>query len=177
MDDAVVGPLDLAERVDDALAVQAQAFGLTDDEVRVRRHIVLRHLTHPGAAALGATTPDGRLVGFVYGLPCDRRQWWSSVVEPYLARNGHDDWLDDSFTITELHVLPAYQRRGLGRELITRLTDRARQPRSLLSALDIESPARALYRGLGYRDLARQVRFPSAASPYAVMGAVLPLAR
>ena len=65
--DIVVGPLDLAARVDEALAVQALAFGLSQDEIDVRRHIVLRHLDHPRARALGATTADGRLVGFVYG--------------------------------------------------------------------------------------------------------------
>ncbi|MBZ4015614.1 GNAT family N-acetyltransferase [Streptomyces purpurogeneiscleroticus] len=177
MDDVVVGPLDLAARVDEALAVQALAFGLTDDEIGVRRHIVLRHLTTPGARALGATTPEGRLAGFVYGLPNDRSHWWSSVVEPYLRSTGQDFWLDDSFVITELHVHPAYQKRGIGRALITRITDEAPYPRSILSAIDTESPARALYRSLGYQDLARRVIFPSAPAPYAVMGAPLPLAR
>ncbi|MGI5348488.1 GNAT family N-acetyltransferase [Streptomyces sp. CA-250714] len=173
----VTGPLDLAARVDEALAVQALAFGLTDEEIGVRRHIVLRHMTSPGARALGATTEEDRLVGFVYGMPNDRSQWWSTVVEPYLRQQGHEDWLDDTFVITELHVHPAFQRRGIGRELITRLTDDATEPRSLLSALDTDSPARALYRRLGYRDLARRVQFPSAAQPYVVMGAWLPLAR
>lgn len=175
--DVTVTALDLAARVDDALAVQALAFGLTDDEIGVRRQIVLRHLTSPGARALGATTPRGRLVGFVYGMPNDRGQWWSTVVEPYLRRAGHAEWLDDSFVITELHVLPLYQHHGIGRRLITELTDTAAEPRSILSAIDTESPARALYRKLGYRDLARHVLFPSAPNPYAVMGALLPLAR
>ena len=177
MNDAAIGPLDLAARVDDALAVQALAFGLNDDEIRVRHHIVLRHLAIPGARALGATAPDGRLLGFVYGVPCDRSQWWSTVVEPYLRPTGADCWLDDAFTITELHVLPAHQGHGLGRALITTLTDQVPHPRSLLSAIDTDSPARALYRKLGYRDLARRVRFPSATLPYAVMGADLPLRR
>ncbi|MFJ6747613.1 MULTISPECIES: GNAT family N-acetyltransferase [unclassified Streptomyces] len=177
MDDVAVGPLDLAARVDDALAVQALAFGLTDDEITVRRHIVLRHLGCPGARALGATTPAGRLVGFVYGMPNDRAHWWSTVVEPCLRNERLDHWLDDSFVITELHVHPSYQGRGIGRSLITRLTDSAAEPRSILSAIDIESPARGLYRSLGYRDLARRVLFPSAPTPYAVMGAPLPLLR
>ncbi|GAA2717841.1 MULTISPECIES: GNAT family N-acetyltransferase [Streptomyces] len=175
MDDITVGPLDLAARVDEALAVQAVAFGLTPEEVGVRRHIVLRHLTSPGARALGATTAEGRLVGFVYGMPNDRSHWWSMVVEPYLRANGHDGWLDDSFVITELHVHPAFQNRRIGRTLITAITSTADEPRSILSAIDKDSPARALYRKLGYRDLARHVVFPSAASPYAVMGAQLPL--
>jgi ribosomal protein S18 acetylase RimI-like enzyme len=177
MDDVAVGPLDLAARVDDALAVQALAFGLTDDEITVRRHIVLRHLGCRGARALGATTTAGRLIAFVYGMPNDRGHWWSTVVEPYLRGESLDHWLDDSFVITELHVHPAYQNRGIGRTLITRITDEAREPRSILSAIDTESPARALYRSLGYRDLARRVLFPSAPTPYAVMGAPLPLLR
>ncbi|MFF1482453.1 GNAT family N-acetyltransferase [Streptomyces sp. NPDC058301] len=175
--EVTVGPLDLAARVDEALAVQAVAFGLSPEEVGVRRHIVLRHLASPGARALGATTPDGRLVGFVYGMPNDRTHWWSTVVEPYLRHNGTDAWLDDSFVITELHVHPSHQGRGTGRELITRITDSAAEPRSILSAIDTESPARALYRALGYLDLAGQVHFPSAARLYAVMGAHLPLRR
>src|ERR1044072_415115 len=173
----VVGPLDLAARVDEGLAVQAVAFGLTDEEIGVRRHIVLRHLTSPGARALGATPPEGRLVGFVYGMPNDRTHWWSTIVQPYLRAAGHEDWLDDAFVITELHVHPDYQNRGVGRRLITAITDGAVQPRSILSAIDTDSPARCLYRSLGYRDLARPVLFPSAPSPYAVMGAPLPLRR
>ncbi|MEE1931070.1 GNAT family N-acetyltransferase [Streptomyces sp. TRM 70351] len=172
-----VGPLDLSARVDEALAVQALAFGLTDDEIAIRTPIVRRHLTAPGARALGATTGDGRLVGFVYGMPNDRGHWWSTVVEPYLRREGTADWLDDAFTITELHVHPAHQRRGVGVRLITALTDAAAEPRSILSAVDTDSPARTLYGRLGYRDLARGVAFPGAPSPYAVMGAPLPLRR
>ncbi|WP_086561173.1 GNAT family N-acetyltransferase [Streptomyces africanus] len=174
--DLVIGPLDLSAHVDEALEVQAVAFGLGPDEVAVRRQIVLRHMTYPGARALGATA-GGNLVGFVYGMPNDRAHWWSTVVEPYLRANHHDHWLDDAFVITELHVHPAHQNRGIGRSLITTITDSAAEPRSILSAIDIESPARALYRSLGYRDLARQVLFPSAPKPYAVMGAPLPLLR
>jgi ribosomal protein S18 acetylase RimI-like enzyme len=175
--DIVIGPLDLTAHVDEALAVQAVAFGLGEDEVAVRRQIVLRHMTYPGARAFGATTADGRLAGFVYGMPNDRVHWWSTVVEPYVRAGGHDGWLDDSFVITELHVHPAYQNRGVGRSLITTITDSAAEPRSILSAIDRDSPARGLYFSLGYTDLARRVMFPSAPKPYAVMGATLPLRR
>ncbi|WP_431953821.1 GNAT family N-acetyltransferase [Actinacidiphila sp. bgisy167] len=177
MEDVAVEPIDLAARVDEALAVQAVAFGLGAEEVAIRRQIVLRHLCLPGVRALGALTPGGRLTGFVYGMPNSRTHWWSTVVEPYLRRAGTDAWLDDSFTITELHVHPDFQGRGIGRALITTITDSADEPRSILSAIDTESRARRLYRALGYIDLARPVHFPSAASPYAVMGAHLPLVR
>ncbi|MFI8960510.1 GNAT family N-acetyltransferase [Streptomyces sp. NPDC053493] len=179
MDDTevVIAPVNLAAKVDEALAVQAVAFGLDEAEIAVRRHIVLRHLLSPGALAYGAMTPDGRLVGFVYGMPNDRSHWWSTIVEPYLRATGSEGWLDGSFVITELHVHPAHQGKGLGRGLITTITDRSGLARSILSAIDTESPARGLYRSLGYTDLARQVLFPSAPRPYAVMGAPLPLSR
>ena len=117
----------------------------------------------PGPSA--RPPPTGRLVGFVYGMPNDRTHWWSTVVEPYLRRTGTDGWLDDSFVITELHVHPGFQGRGIGRALITTITDSADQPRSILSAIDTESPARGLYRALGYQDLARQVHLPQRAQP------------
>lgn len=104
-------------------------------------------------------------------MPNDRTHWWSTIVEPYLRAGGHEGWLDGSFVITELHVHPGFQGHGVGRALITALTDDAAEPRSILSAIDTESPARGLYRALGYTDLARQVHFPSASLPYAVMGA------
>lgn len=177
MENVVVGPCDLTAHVDEALAVQALAFGLGPDEVIIRRQIVLRHLASPGSRALAAHTDDGAMVGFVYGQPNDRAHWWSSVVQPYVREAGNDAWLDDSFVITELHVLPGFQGRGIGRRLITAITDTASEPRSILSAIDGETPARRLYRSLGYRDLARPVHFPSAPRPYAVMGAPLPLPR
>ena len=130
-----------------------------------------------GAVNAVRREPDGRLVGFVYGLPNDRAHWWSTVVQPYLWATGSDHWLDDSFVITELHVHPGHQNRGIGRSLITNITDGAAEPRSILSAIDTDSPARGLYHSLGYQDLARQVLFPSAPKPYAVMGAPLPLRR
>ncbi len=172
-----IGPLDLAARVDEALRVQAVAFGLSEEEVGIRRYIVQRHMTCRGARALGAFAEDGALTGFVYGMPNDRTHWWSTIVEPYLRAGGHQDWLDGSFVITELHVHPGFQGNGIGRALITDITDDADESRSILSAIDTESPARGLYRALGYTDLARQVHFPSASLPYAVMGATLPLTR
>ncbi|MGQ4417923.1 GNAT family N-acetyltransferase, partial [Streptomyces sp. SAS_269] len=52
--DLVIGSLDLAAHVDEALSVQALAFGLGPEEVAVRRQIVQRHMQYPGARAFGA---------------------------------------------------------------------------------------------------------------------------
>ncbi|PYC81957.1 GNAT family N-acetyltransferase [Streptomyces tateyamensis] len=174
--EVTVQPIDLAAWAPYALEVQAQAFGLSAEEVAVRLHIVARHALQPGVLALGALA-GGRLVGFGYGMPNQRSQWWSTVIEPHLEARGYGDWLDDVFAVTELHVLPEYQGQGLGSSLIRSLCERSGQPRSILSAIDAETPARRLYRALGYHDLARAVRFPATDRPYAVMGAQLPLHR
>ncbi|MFE7562569.1 GNAT family N-acetyltransferase [Kitasatospora sp. NPDC057500] len=169
-----VEAIDLAAWAPQALDVQAVAFGLTPEEVMVRLHIVGRHAQQPGVIAFGAFG-GGRLVGFGYGMPNRREHWWSTVIEPYLVARGHGDWLDDVFAVTELHVLPEFQGRGVGSALIRTLTGRSGMDRSILSAIDAETPARRLYRALGYRDLARAVHFPNTERRYAVMGAPLPL--
>ena len=179
MNDVTIEPFDLAGRAAEALAVQAAAFGLGSEEIAVRLQIVGRHALVPGVRAFGAVERShrrdlGRLVGFGYGMPNDRAHWWSSVIEPHLEANGLGFWLDQSFSVTELHVHPDYQGLGFGRRIITTLCAGTRLPRTILSAIDRETPARALYRSLGYQDLARQVMFPNTAVPYAVMGAPLP---
>jgi ribosomal protein S18 acetylase RimI-like enzyme len=174
-DDVTIEPIDLARRAEEALAVQAHAFGLTDEESAVRLQIVLRHAGYRGVIALGAVQRGDRLVGFGYGMPNDRSHWWSTVIEPHLEAVGQGHWLDDSFAVTELHVLPAFQRRGLGSALIKGLCGRSGLPRSILSAIDAETAARRLYHALGYTDLVRPVMFPNTDRPYTVMGALLPL--
>ncbi|MDI2132778.1 GNAT family N-acetyltransferase [Yinghuangia seranimata] len=167
--------IDLAAHADETVEVQALAFGLTDDEIAVRRRIVQRHAQFPQVRALAAFSPDGRMIGFGYGYPNLKDQWWSMVIEPYLARVGHEDWLDDAFVVTELHVLPRWQGRGVGRTLLSLLCQGQERTRILLSAVEGDTPARRLYTGVGFVDLAVPVQFPGNATPYAVMGAELPL--
>ncbi len=92
-------------------------------------------------------------------------------------RAGQEQWLDGAFAVTELHVLPEYQGRGIGRELLTRLVDGVPHPSALLSTYDTESRARALYRHLGFIDLVTGFLFPMQVQQYALMGARLPLAK
>ncbi|OIV35384.1 GNAT family N-acetyltransferase [Mangrovactinospora gilvigrisea] len=179
MDDVVIRGIDLASRAGELLDIQALAFGLTDDDIAVRRQIVARHAGYPGVRAFGAVLATGpragAAVGFGYGMPNNRSHWWSTVIQPYLERADHGEWLDDSFAITELHVLPAFQKRGLGRALLTTLVAGVPCKRSILSAIEGRTPARRLYHSLGYTDLAGPVRFPGTEKPYVVMGAPLPL--
>jgi ribosomal protein S18 acetylase RimI-like enzyme len=151
-----------------------------------RRSIMQRHATYQGFRALVVTAdaagqpgPPGRIVGFTYGFRGADGQWWHDVVEAALtARAGRAlaaAWLADSLEVAEVHVHPDFHRRGIGRRLVLGLAEGRGERTAVLSTQDADSPARRLYRWLGFADLLTGYRFPGAPVPYAVMGAALPL--
>jgi ribosomal protein S18 acetylase RimI-like enzyme len=84
-------------------------------------------------------------------------------------------WLDDVLEIAEVHVHPEYQARRIGRRMMLTLTASRSERTALLSTRDALTPARRLYRSLGFADLLTDFVFPGGGPPYAVMGAELPL--
>ena len=100
------------------------------------------------------------------------------VAAAITARSGAavaSAWLADSLEIAEVHVHPDYHRRGIGRSLVLGLAEGRLERTAVLSTQDADSPARRLYRSLGFTDLLTGYAFPGAPVPYAVMGAELPL--
>ena len=93
-----------------------------------------RHAASPGFRGLTAHV-DGRLAGFTYGFHGESGQWWHDMVAAalatrsgagisateYAANDTPRAWLDDSFEIAELHVLPPWQGKGIGRSLLLSL--------------------------------------------------------
>ena len=154
-----------------------------------RRSIMERHATYDGFRALAVTADavggpgppgaPGQIVAFSYGFRGADGQWWHDVVSTALtARSGRAlaaSWLADSLEIAEVHVHPDFHRRGIGRSLVLGLADGRRERTAVLSTQDADSPARRLYRGLGFADLLTGYCFPGTPVPYAVMGAALPL--
>jgi ribosomal protein S18 acetylase RimI-like enzyme len=128
----------------------------------------------------GAPVDPGLIIAFSYGFHGENGQWWHDVVAAALiARSGPAiaaQWLADSLEIAEVHVHPDYHRRGIGRSLVLGLADGRQERTAVLSTQDAESPARRLYRTLGFTDLLTGYAFPGTPVPYAVMGAGLPLA-
>ena len=119
-------------------------------------------------------------MGFGYGFHGANGQWWHNTVRNALIAQRGDaaasPWVDDSFEVAELHVSPDYQGRGIGSGLLLRLTSGRPERTALLSTRDADTPARRLYRGVGFTDLLTEFHFfPSGEPPYAVMGAELPL--
>jgi ribosomal protein S18 acetylase RimI-like enzyme len=166
--------------IDEQLAIYGEAMEAPPEELPGRRAIMERHARYPGLRALAAIDDaSGEIVGFTYGFRGLPGQWWHDVVMSAIAaRSGRAvarDWLENALEIAEVHVRPAHQARGIGRRLVLALTAGRPERTALLSTRDAATPARKLYRSLGFTDLLTNFLFPGGGLPYAVMGAPLPL--
>jgi ribosomal protein S18 acetylase RimI-like enzyme len=164
----------------DQLAIYGAAMGASPDDLPSRQVIMERHAGYPGLRSLAAYDEQSqRMVAFAYGFHGCTGQWWHDVVWAAIAtRSGLDaarGWLDDAVEIAEVHVLPEFQARGIGRQLVQTLAADRTERTAVLSTRDAATPARRLYGQLGFRDLLTAFSFPGGGPPYAVMGAALPL--
>jgi ribosomal protein S18 acetylase RimI-like enzyme len=172
-----LGPAEFRPAINRFIAVYRAAMNPPERMLAGREAILERHAANPGFRALAAAAGPV-LAGFTYGFHGAPGQWWHDMVAGALALSpaeGARTWLTDSFEVAELHVLPAYQGAGIGRELLLRLTSGRPERTAVLSTADTESRARRLYRRVGFTDLLTGFRFSGGDPPYAVMGATLPL--
>jgi ribosomal protein S18 acetylase RimI-like enzyme len=185
-----LGPGEFRSSIRALVAVYAAAMNPPDRTLSGREAIMERHAASPGFRGLTALA-DGRLAGFIYGFHGATGQWWHDMVAAALATRsgttaptsegtgtgvtGPGGWLDDSFEIAELHVLPPWQGHGIGRSLLLSAADGRPERTAVLSTADAPTRARRLYRGVGFTDLLTDFRFSGSEPPYAVMGATLPL--
>ena len=172
---------DFLAALEQLAAIYGAAMGAHADELPSRIAIMERHAGNPGFRALAVRSPDHPgPVAFSYGFRGSPGQWWHDVVRAGLgAAAGWQvaaGWLDDVMEVAEVHVDPAYQARGIGRRMLLELTRDRPERTALLSTRDALTPARRLYRSLGFTDLLTDFVFPGGGPPYAVLGAVLPLA-
>jgi ribosomal protein S18 acetylase RimI-like enzyme len=173
---------DFLAAVEDFLAIYAAAMGATQDELPSRRAIMERHAGNPGFRALAVHNgAPSRIVAFTYGFHGLPGQWWHDVVRSGIAASAGAaaavTWLEDVLEVAEVHVHPDYQARGIGRQMLLALTAGRVERTALLSTRDAETPARRLYRSLGFADILAGFLFPGGGPAYAVMGARLPLAQ
>jgi ribosomal protein S18 acetylase RimI-like enzyme len=173
---------DFLTELDALLAVYAAAMLPDPAYLPGRLSIMERHAGHPGFRAIVATAaPASQIIGFGYGFRGADGQWWHDVVGAGItAVSGPAvaaTWLADAMEIAEIHVRPEFQYQGIGRRLLLTLTAGYAERTAVLSTQDADSPARHLYRSLGFTDLLTGFSFPGGGPPYAVMGAPLPLRR
>lgn len=164
-----------AERIDEAMAIYVAAMDYTASAGRQRALTARNHVHLDGFACRAALLDDEALVGFGYGYTSLRGQWWHDLVRRALAPELARDWLDGAFELSELHLLPDYQGRGVGREILLQLAEAISHRTMMLSTPDADTRAFRLYHSLGFADLRRNYLFPGDARPFAVLGARLPL--
>jgi ribosomal protein S18 acetylase RimI-like enzyme len=123
------------------------------------------------------------LLGVAYGYEGAEDQWWQQQVVRGLHRVGFprdeaDRLMGDYFELTELHIHPSAQGRGLGEALARRLLDGRREANVLLSTPETNGEANRawrLYRRLGFTDIIRGYHFAGDPRAFAILGRTLPL--
>jgi ribosomal protein S18 acetylase RimI-like enzyme len=171
---------DFLGALDSFVMIYAAAMNATPEELPTRLSIMERHASNPGFRALAVSTADSaRIVAFTYGFRGINGQWWHDVVRAGLTASAGparaSQWLDYVLEVAEVHVHPDFQARGIGRQMVLTLTEGRSERTAVLSTRDAPTPARRLYRSLGFADLLTDFLFPGGGPAYAVMGAVLPL--
>ena len=133
----------------------------------------------PTADQLG----EGALLGVAYGYSGAPDQWWQQQVSQGLHRVGVPReeiarLMSSYFELTELHIHPRAQGRGLGEALTRRLLADRGEANVLLSTPEIIGEANRawrLYRRLGFTDIIRGYHFAGDPRAFAILGRTLPL--
>ncbi len=167
----------LRVKLDEALRIYVTAMRYPPGTARHRRPMWLEHMLRAGWLCMAAFEGDV-LVGIAYGYRGAPGQWWHDEVrrgllqvDPAAAQRD----LTEYFELTELHVHPRAQGRGIGEALITELLSRVDAPRALLSTPEGPTRAWRLYRRIGFTDLLRNYHFTGDSRAFAVLGRTLPL--
>lgn len=190
----------MQRRLGDALGIYVDAMRYPRGTEAQRASMWLEHTRRKGWTAVAAVeVPDESVVtagtwdaaalsaapmlGVGYGYCGAPDQWWQQQVVAGLQRSGADDsriaeLMTEYFELTELHIHPDAQGRGLGEALTRRLLSGRDEPNVLLSTPEINGEANRawrLYRRLGFVDLIRGYRFSGDPRPFAILGRSLPL--
>ncbi|MDQ4010020.1 MAG: GNAT family N-acetyltransferase [Actinomycetota bacterium] len=167
----------LRVRLDEALRIYVTAMRYPPGTARHRSPMWLEHMLRAGWLCMAAFEGDV-LVGIAYGYRGAPGQWWHDEVHRGLVQvnpAAAQRHLTEYFELTELHVHPRAQGRGIGQALITELLSRADAPRVLLSTPEGPTRAWRLYRRIGFIDLLRNYHFTGDSRAFAVLSRTLPL--
>lgn len=200
-------PNDMERRLGDALGVYVDAMHYPRGTENQRAAMWLEHIRRRGWQAVAAVeaavadadaeVADGPagdmpsavelsnapLLGIAYGYPGAPGQWWQQQVVLGLQRGGLPSLeiarlMNSYFELTELHIHPRAQGRGLGEALARRLLAGRAEANVLLSTPETNGePNRAwrLYRRLGFTDIIRRYHFAGDPRAFAILGRALPL--
>jgi ribosomal protein S18 acetylase RimI-like enzyme len=189
-----LSPADMQRRLGDALGIYVDAMRYPRGTEDQRASMWLEHTRRAGWTAVAAVeAPEGcpdavvlstaPMLGVAYGYCGAPDQWWQQQVIQGLERGGTDRsrisaLMNSYFELTELHIHPGAQGRGLGEALTRRLLAGRAEPHVLLSTPEINGEANRawrLYRRLGFTDVIRGYHFAGDPRPFAILGRELPL--
>jgi ribosomal protein S18 acetylase RimI-like enzyme len=190
-------PQEMQRRLSDALGVYVDAMRYPPGTENQRAAMWLEHTRRRGwqavaavevEAAGGSAPPseelsDAPLLGVAYGYCGAPDQWWQQQVVAGLERSGFpapeiSKLMTSYFELTELHILPRAQGRGLGEALARRLLSERSEANVLLSTPETRGEANRawrLYRRLGFLDIIRGYHFTGDPRAFAILGRQLPL--
>lgn len=172
---ATIGPDTFRRDIDTLVRIYLSAMDYPRDIAFQRTALWIEHSRRAGFDARAARDADGTLIGLAYGYRGAPGQWWFSEIARGLGSTTAPE-LADFFELTELHVHPDHQGRGLGEALLRSLAAPRPERRMLLSTPEGENRAWRLYRRLGFTDVLRHYRFTGDARPFGILGRELPLA-
>jgi ribosomal protein S18 acetylase RimI-like enzyme len=166
-------------RLREALAIYVEAMRYPPGTAEQRAPMWLTHALREGWRCIAALDADGTMLGIAYGYRGSPGQWWHEQVRRGLVRTAGEEianaWLSDYFELTEIHVRPRNQARGIGEDLLRRLLDGVPNRRVLLSTPEGPSRAWKLYRRIGFGDVLRHYHFAGDPRPFAILGRDLPI--
>lgn len=190
-----LSPEEMQRRLPEALGIYVDAMRYPRGTEAQRASMWAEHSRRPGWRAVAAVqtrtagtdvTDDLRsapLLGVAYGYCGAPDQWWQQQVVRGLHRVGYQPdtiaaLMGDYFELTELHIAPHAQGRGLGEALTRRLLTGRGEANVLLSTPEINGEANRawrLYRRLGFTDIIRGYHFAGDPRAFAILGRTLPL--
>src|ERR1700712_4091286 len=187
----------MQRRLGEALGVYVDAMRYPRGTEDQRAAMWLEHTRRRGWTAVAAVESEDRspddedpqalssapMLGVAYGYCGAPDQWWQQQVVQGLERGGTGasriaELMSSYFELTELHIHPRAQGRGLGEALTRRLLSGRGEPHVLLSTPEINGEANRawrLYRRLGFADVIRGYHFAGDPRPFAILGRELPL--
>lgn len=192
-----LSPRDMQRRLGDALAIYVDAMRYPRGTEDHRASMWMEHSRRRGWQAVAAVDvshgpsgplPDDEMVsapmiGVAYGYCGAPDQWWQQQVVAGMRRAGLapseiGSLMRSYFELTELHIHPRAQGRGLGEALARRLLSGRGETYVLLSTPEIhgeDNRAWRLYRRLGFIDIIRGHHFAGDPRAFAILGRQLPL--
>lgn len=180
----------MERRLSEALSIYVDAMRYPRGTEEQRASMWIEHTRRLGWKAVGVVEDvletadvDAPLLGVAYGYCGAPDQWWQQQVVAGLKRVGAeqhriDELMNSYFELTELHISPHAQGRGLGEALTRRLLRDRQEKHVLLSTPEINGEANRawrLYRRLGFADVIRGYHFAGDPRAFAILGRALPL--